>query len=116
MAGGRLEEEPDAVAAMLMLGIDALSELRRAALDSEFADRAAGGFAAGRVGLMGVVVFVVGAAVAVVAGSGGVEDLGVSTAEGGSAPMSSTGLFVLFLRDFFFSPPFLLPPSPCIPG
>lgn len=76
-------------------GLDATAAVAMfspAGLESEFADGAAGGFAAGKVGLVGVVVFVVGAVVAVSA-SGGVEDLGLLPSEGDGALMSSTGLF-----------------------
>lgn len=89
----RLEAEPDAAVAVLMLGVEALSELSHAGPESEFADGAAAGFAAGRVGLVGVVVFVVGAVAAVVVASGGGGDLGLSPAGGDAAVTSSTGLF-----------------------
>lgn len=113
--------ETDAVAAMFMLGVEALMELSHAGLlESELTDGAAGGLAAGRVEVEGVVVLRVGVEGVVVLGggaaaaadaSGGVEDLGLSPAEGDAAPTSSTGLFVLFLWDLLLSPPFLLPPS-----
>lgn len=106
--GGRLDVELDAVevavaavvaaavvaaAAVFALGVAALSEVCRAGLDSEFAGAAAGRFTAGGVGLVGVVVFVGSAVVAAAAASGGVEDLGLSPAEGDGALTSSTGLF-----------------------
>ena len=73
---------------MLMLGVAALMELSQAGLlESEFT-----GGAAGRGGVVVfVVVFVVVAAV--VDESGGVEDLGLSPAEGDGVLTSSTGLF-----------------------
>lgn len=101
--------------AMFMLGVEAFSEVSHTELELEFTDGAAGGFAAGWVELAGVVVFVVGTVGAAEAARGGVEDLGLSPAEGDEALTSSTGL-VLFLWDLLFSPPFFFPPSPCIPG
>lgn len=94
-AGGGFAVEPDA-AAMFALGVEALSELSRAGLDSEFVDAAAGGFAAGRVGLVALVAFVVGLVGAVVVASGGVEDFGLSPAE-----TSSTGLLCKIRRKIF---------------
>lgn len=81
-AGGRLGGVAAAAAAMFPLGVEALSELGRAGLESE----SAGGAAAAGAGLLGVVVGAAGPA------SGGVEDLGLSPTGGDGAPTSSTGL------------------------
>lgn len=67
--------------------------LSPAGTESEFSGGATGGFAGGRVGLVAVVIFVVGAIVAAVSASGGVEDLGLPPSEGDGALTSSTGLF-----------------------
>lgn len=92
-----LDAPAAAVAAMLRLGVvEALLELSQGGVESGFAERAAGGLAAGRRGLTGVVVFVEGAAAdddEDDASGGGVEDLGLSPAEGDGALTSSTGLF-----------------------
>lgn len=83
-----------------MLAVGALRELNQAEPESEDEGGAAGGSLTARgregggVGLLGVGVFAAGGAAgaAVVAG-GGVEDLGLSPAEGDIALTSSTGLF-----------------------
>lgn len=90
---GRLEAArcSEAAAAMLVLGVGL------AGPESEPADGAAGGLAAGRAALVGVVVLVV-------AGSGGVEDLDLSPAEGDAALTSSTGLFCQKKKHLCSSP------------
>lgn len=114
---GRLDVDAAGAAVVFMLGAAALMELSHAGLlESDVTEGAAGGLAAGRVGVVGVVVFAVGAVVAAAADAGGgVEDLGLSPAEGDGARTSSTGLFVLLLLCLF-SPPFFFPPSPWIPA
>lgn len=59
-----------------------------AGVESEFVDGAVG-----MTELVGAAVLVVGAVVAGASASGGVEDLGLSPAEGDGAMTSSTGLF-----------------------
>lgn len=99
--------------AAFTLGVAVFGEVTLTEPESECEGGAAGGFAAGWAELAGgVKVLVVGTAGAA---RGGVEDLGLSPADGDEAPTSSTGL-VLFLGGLLLSPPFFLPPSVCPPG
>lgn len=78
-------------AAQVSGGSDATTEgamSGSAGVESEFADGAAG-----MIESVGAAALVVGAAVAWASASGGVEDLGLSPAEGDGAMASSTGLF-----------------------